>query len=161
MDQHTFQFTYEMYPSIDALAEADANLLRLAIQNTKNAYAPYSHFQVGAMALMANGKMVSGTNQENASYPIGICAERVLLSAASSLYPEVAIESIAISYHNAKGKSDRPITPCGICRQSLVEYEARFKHPIRLILAGEEGRVMVIPKADRLLPFGFSAEDMK
>lgn len=161
MHLHTYQFEYETYPSIADLPEADASLLRMAIQNTKNAYAPYSHFQVGAMARMANGKTVSGTNQENASYPIGICAERVLLSAASSLYPDVAIESIAISYHNANGKSDRPISPCGICRQSLVEYQARFDHPIRLILAGEEGSVMVIPNADRLLPFGFSAEDMK
>ncbi len=161
MHLHKYSFEYETYASINVLPEADAALLRQAILNTKNAYAPYSHFQVGAMAMMANGEMVSGTNQENASYPIGICAERVLLSTASSLYPHVAIESIAISYHNPLGNSDRPITPCGICRQSLVEYQARFKHPIRLILAGEQGAVIVIPQADMLLPFGFSADDMK
>jgi cytidine deaminase len=154
-------FEFEVYDSIDELTLEDAQLFEKAQNNTNIAYAPYSQFQVGAMALLSNGKTVAGTNQENASYPVGLCAERVLLSAASSLYPGIAIETIAISYHNDKGKSIRPITPCGICRQSLVEYETRLKHPIRLILGGMEGKIFIIPKAEMLLPLGFSGEDMK
>jgi cytidine deaminase len=102
-----------------------------------------------------------GTNQENASYPAGICAERTLMSVASTLFPNVAIQTIAISYDNLKGKSDHPISPCGICRQSLVEFQQRTNHPIRIILGGMEGKVQVIENAANLLPFSFSADDLK
>jgi cytidine deaminase len=161
MDQQKYSFDFEVYESIDQLSPQDAQLLRDAQNATKIAYAPYSNFLVGAMALLANGKTMAGSNQENASYPVGLCAERVLLSAVSSVYPGVAIDTIAISYHNDNGKSDRPISPCGMCRQTLVEYENRFDHPIRLILGGEKGKVFIIPKASMLLPFGFSKEDME
>jgi cytidine deaminase len=161
MDQQKYSFDFEVYESIDQLTPQDAQLLRDAQNATKIAYAPYSNFLVGAMALLANGKTMAGSNQENASYPVGLCAERVLLSAVSSVYPGVAIDTIAISYHNDNGKSDRPISPCGMCRQTLVEYENRFDHPIRLILGGEKGKVFIIPKASMLLPFGFSKEDME
>ena len=161
MQKQKLGFEFEEYDSIDELSKEDARLLEEAKKITQTAYAPYSHFQVGAMALLSNGKMVAGSNQENASYPVGICAERVLLSAVSSVYPGVAVETIAISYHNNNGKSDRPITPCGICRQSLVEHESRMNHPIRLILGGMEGKIFIIPKAEMLLPLGFSGEDMK
>ena len=161
MDHQKISFEFEVYDSIDQLTEEDAWLLDEAKNITKIAYAPYSHFQVGAMARLTNGKTVAGSNQENASYPVGLCAERVLLSAASSLYPGVPVDSIAISYHTENGSSNRPITPCGICRQSLVEYESRLQHPIRLILGGMEGKIFIIPKAKMLLPLGFSEEDMK
>jgi cytidine deaminase len=85
----------------------------------------------------------------------------VLLSAASSIYPGIAIETIAISYKNLRGESKHPVSPCGICRQTLAEYQERMKQPIRLILAGEEGKVYIIPQADMLLPLQFSGEDMK
>jgi len=161
MEHKKINFEIEVYESIDQLTKEDGWLLNEAKNVTKIAYAPYSHFQVGAMALLTNGKTVAGSNQENASYPVGLCAERVLLSAASSLYPGVPFESIAISYHNDNGKSDRPITPCGICRQTLVEYETRLQHPIRLILGGMEGKIFIIPKAGMLLPLSFSGDDMK
>ena len=161
MEHQKINFEIEVYESIDQLTKEDAWLLNEAKNITKIAYAPYSHFQVGAMARLTNGKTVAGSNQENASYPVGLCAERVLLSAASSLYPGVPVESIAISYHNDNGKSDRPITPCGICRQTLVEYETRLQHPIRLILGGMEGKIFIIPKAGMLLPLSFSGDDMK
>lgn len=160
MDIQQYGFDFESYNSIDELNKVDADLLRAAQSSINLAYAPYSEFKVGAMALLANGKTVAGSNQENASYPVGICAERVLLSAVSSLYPGIAIQAIAISYHNTNGQSNKPITPCGICRQSLTETETRFQQPIRLILAGETGKVWVIPRASMLLPFGFSGEDM-
>ena len=161
MEHKKINFEIEVYESIDQLTKEDAWLLNEAKNITKIAYAPYSHFQVGAMARLTNGKTVAGSNQENASYPVGLCAERVLLSASSSLYPGVPVESIAISYHNDNGKSDRPITPCGICRQTLVEYETRLQHPIRLILGGMEGKIFIIPKAGMLLPLSFSGDDMK
>ena len=161
MDHQKYSFDFEVYQSIDELAPADAQLLRDAQNITKTAYAPYSNFHVGAMAMLANGKTVAGSNQENASYPVGLCAERTLLSAASSVYPGIPIETIAISYNSDTIKSDRPISPCGICRQTLVEYENRFNHPIRLILGGLKGKIFIIPKASMLLPFGFSSEDMK
>lgn len=156
-----YKFSYEVYDSIEELSEEDAWLLNEAREVTQHAYAPYSHFQVGAIARLANGEIVAGSNQENASFPVGLCAERVLLASASSLYPKVPIESIAVSYQSANGASDHPITPCGICRQALQEFEIRLKHPIRLILGGMEGKVYVIPNATMLLPLGFTNEELK
>ena len=128
---------------------------------TTKAYAPYSKFLVGAVAKLVNGETVSGTNQENASYPVGICAERVLLSAASMLYTDVAIDTIAITYHNLNGESSKPVSPCGMCRQALKEYEERTGQPIRLILAGMTGKVFIIERSTQLLPFSFGGADMK
>ena len=161
MKKEAYNFEFEVYESIGSLAEKDAWLLGEARKVTQHAYAPYSHFQVGAIARLHNGEIVAGSNQENASFPIGLCAERVLLATAASLYPKVAIETIAISYHNDNGKSDHPISPCGICRQSLLEYESRVNHPIRLILGGMEGQVYIIAKAAMLLPLSFTSEDLK
>ena len=161
MNYQEYKLGYEVYADASALKQEDASLLNQAREVTGQAYAPYSAFKVGAVARLANGSLVIGTNQENASFPVGICAERVLLSAAATLHPDVAIESIAISYDNTEGKSNHPISPCGICRQSLHEYEIRVKNPIKLILAGLEGKVYVIPQAGSLLPLSFTSEDMK
>ena len=161
MNHQKISIEFDVYDSIEQLSAEDAALLREAQKATGISYAPYSHFRVGAAALLVNDKTILGSNQENASYPVGICAERVLLSAASSVYPGVPVKTIAISYLNEQGKSDRPISPCGICRQSMVEYETILKHPIRLVLGGMEGKIFVIPQAASLLPFGFSGEDMK
>lgn len=161
MNHQQYKLDYEVYADASALKKEDASLLNQAREVTGQAYAPYSAFKVGAVARLANGAIVIGTNQENASFPVGICAERVLLSAAATLHPGIAIESIAISYDNTKGKSNHPISPCGVCRQSLHEYEIRVKSPIRLILAGLKGDVYVIPQAGSLLPLSFTSEDMK
>jgi cytidine deaminase len=152
---------YQVYDSIDELDTADAELLRKAIAVSAKAYAPYSHFHVGAVAKLTSGEYIHGTNQENASYPVGICAERVLLASASTMFPDVPIETMAISYKSEAVKSDHPIAPCGMCRQSLHEYESRMKHPIRLILGGIEGKIYVIPTVTSLLPFSFSGNDLK
>ena len=160
MNKSSYSFSYEVYNSIDDLNKEDAWLLQHARETSKGAYAPYSKFQVGAAARLINGDIVKGTNQENASYPVGICAERVLLSAAATLHPQVPIESIAVSYRSPSVKSDHPITPCGICRQSLQEYEQRVHNPIRLILGGMEGKVIVIEKASLLLPLSFTSHDL-
>jgi cytidine deaminase len=161
MQKKEFGFTYEVYDSLEELDAGDARLLQEAKDVTRNAYAPYSHFRVGAVAELDNGQRVSGTNQENASYPAGICAERVLLSTASSLYPGISINTLAISYYNENGPSDHPISPCGICRQSLQEFEQRTGKPIRLILGAQEGKVYIIPRTSLLLPFAFTASELK
>lgn len=161
MKEENYQFKFSVYDSINELNNEDASILRKAQEVTAHAYAPYSHFHVGAVAKLSNGEMVAGSNQENASFPVGLCAERVMLAAVSSLYPDVSVESIAISYQSKTISSNHPIAPCGVCRQSLQEYETRMAHPIRLILGGMEGKVHVIPSAGMLLPFSFTNEDMK
>ena len=161
MQKKNIHFSVEVYRSSDELESADASLLTSAREVTQYAYAPYSNFLVGAMARLKNGKTTHGTNQENASYPVGICAERVLLSSIASQYPGQPVDTIAISYNNLAGKSNHPISPCGICRQSLCEYEQRMKHPIRLILSGMEGEVYIVERAEQLMPLSFTANDLQ
>src|SRR5215217_9300807 len=141
MKENKYEFNYKVYNSIEELPEEHQWLLNEAREVTAQAYAPYSNFQVGAVAKLANGEIVAGSNQENASFPVGLCAERVLLASVSSLFPKVPIETIAVSYKSENVKSDHPISPCGICRQSLQEYEARISHPMQLILGGMTGPV--------------------
>lgn len=161
MQVREFSLSYEEYASDAELPATDGALLAAARAATIHAYAPYSHFRVGAAARMQNGEIITGTNQENASYPAGICAERTLLSVAGAQHPGVAIDTLAISYDNEHGPSDRPISPCGICRQSLQEFEQRTGRPVRLILGGREGKVFVIPRASLLLPFAFTGDELK
>lgn len=155
-----FEFAIDVLESIKDLSPLDQELLQKAREVTEQAYAPYSHFHVGAAARLANGEIIIGTNQENASYPIGLCAERVLLSAASSVYPKIPIEAIAISYHNLDGESDHPVAPCGICRQSILEYQERLQQPIRLILGGKSGEIYLLENSELLLPFAFSKKEL-
>ena len=160
MSKQTVSFEFEVYASSAELNEEDRGLLEQARAVTKNAYAPYSHFNVSAVALLANGNTVSGVNLENASYPAGICAEQALLGAVNASAPGVPIKSIAISYLGQQNNNE-PISPCGICRQALTEYEVRTHQPIRLILAGQEGAVYVIPSAQSLLPLAFTGDKLR
>ncbi len=161
MVKEEIKFNIEVYDSSDELNQDDAFLLSEARSVTQFAYAPYSNFQVGAVAKLINGEFVSGTNQENAAYPAGICAERSLLSSAASNHPGVAIKTMAVTYNNLKGESNTPVSPCGICRQVISEFQNRFNQPIRIILSGMEGKVQVIENAGSLLPLAFSADDLK
>lgn len=161
MTNEKYQFDYEVYESIEDLSENDKSLLLKAREVTQKAYAPYSKFHVGAVAILKNGDTVSGTNQENASYPVGICAERVLLASAAMLHADMPIQTMAVTYHNLQGDSSKPVSPCGMCRQSLSEYQSRQKEPIRLILSGMEGKVIVLSNANQLLPFSFGSDDMR
>jgi len=160
MKEHKFEFQYEVYDDTTELRKEDAELLTKARAVTKHAYAPYSNFFVGAVAKLDNGQTVSGTNQENASYPVGICAERVLLGNAATLYPGTGIDSLAISYDSKEVPSDHPISPCGMCRQALIEYETRTEKPIRLILAGQQGKIYIVNTIKFLLPFAFSPDEL-
>lgn len=161
MKENKFEFNYKVYESIEELTEDERWLLNEAREVTAQAYAPYSNFQVGAVAKMVNGEIITGSNQENASFPVGLCAERVLLASISSLFPKIPIETIAISYKSEHQKSDHPISPCGICRQSLQEFESRVNHPIKLVLGGMTGPVYVIDSASRLLPLAFTSEELR
>jgi cytidine deaminase len=161
MKESKFEFNYRVYDSIEELPEEQQWLLNEAREVTEQAYAPYSNFQVGAVARMANGEIVAGSNQENASFPVGLCAERVLLASISSLYPKVPIDTIAVSYKSDHHTSDHPISPCGICRQSLQEFEQRVDHPVQLILGGLTGPVYVIDTARNLLPLAFTREELR
>lgn len=160
MRKHTIQFEYEVFDTIEELKCEDKILLLEARETTTMAYAPYSKFNVGAVAILNNGEIVKGSNQENASYPVGICAERVLLGNAAILFPEVPIKSLYISYHNTVGASNEPISPCGMCRQAISEYEHRTQQKIRLLISGMEGKVYVFEHASLLLPLSFSSVNL-
>ena len=160
MSLKEFKFSFEEFTDDKDLDPLDLELLNKTRIVTKEAYAPYSNFYVGAAALLSNQKIVTATNQENASFPAGICAERVLLSSVVSQYSNIFIDTIAISYNNKNGLSNHPVSPCGICRQSLIEFEKRFNHPIRIILAGQTGKILIIKTAADLLPLSFSGNDL-
>lgn len=161
MKESKFEFNYRVYDNIDELPEEDGEILAAAREVTEQAYAPYSRFQVGAVARLSNGEKVIGSNQENASFPAGLCAERVLLASAASQYPKTPIEAIAISYKSEHQSSDHPISPCGICRQSLQEFETRVNRPVRLILGGMTGPIYVIDSVTKLLPLAFTSEELR
>jgi cytidine deaminase len=160
MQKGQVQFEYEIYNSIEELLPEDKDLLEQARNVTSIAYAPYSKFLVGAAAMLENGAVVKGTNQENASYPVGICAERTLLGTAAMTHTNGPIITMAIAYNNLSGKSDEPVSPCGMCRQSLSEYENRTGKPIRIILSGMEGKVFIIQNIGSLLPFSFNGDHL-
>ena len=160
MTRKEYSFEFEEYSAINDLLPDDASLLAEARALTDIAYAPYSKFRVAAVAMLDNGQIIKGTNQENASYPVGICAERSLMAAAGTLFPGMPIKTMAISYSN-NGNDEHPISPCGMCRQALQEYEERTQTPIRLILSGQSGSVYIIEKASFLLPLAFSGRELK
>jgi cytidine deaminase len=154
MDTGNIEISYKKYNTIDELPESDQVLIKDAKALAKTAYAPYSGFRVASVALMSDGSIVRGTNQENASYPIGLCAERVLLAAASSVAPGQSIVTIAITYESDIVDISAPVAPCGICRQSLLEFESRFQIPMRVLLAGDQ-QVHEFSSVSLLLPLGF------
>lgn len=154
MDSGNIHISYKKYNSIDELPAADQQLVKDAKALAKTAYAPYSGFRVASVALMSDGSIVRGTNQENASYPIGLCAERVLLAAASSVAPGQSIQTIAITYESDTVDTSAPVAPCGICRQSLLEFESRFGQPMRILLAADQ-EIVEFESVSLLLPLGF------
>ena len=136
----------------------EADLLEIAHESAKHAYAPYSHFKVGAAILLKNGHIISGNNQENAVFPSGMCAERVALFYAGSQFPETPISKIAITAIGTEKEVTQPVPPCGSCRQALLEYEIKFGEPIEVIMAGEKGEVFIVKSVKELLPLSFNCE---
>ncbi len=157
MKKQHIGFELLIYQNQNELADSEKRLLEQAVSARKNAYAPYSNFQVGAAVLMENGEVVIGNNQENASYPSGLCAERVAVFQAGALYPGVAILAIAISAASENYVLDTPAGPCGNCRQAIMEYEIKQKSPISLLLQGQEGPVYKCSSLKDLLPLGFGS----
>ena len=144
---------------LDELSEAELQLRLAAIQAADRAYAPYSRFSVGAAALLADGQIVTGSNQENAAYPSGLCAERVALFYAGAAYPEVPVRMLAIVAKTGDGIREH-ISPCGACRQVLLETEQRQREPVKVLLCGRE-KAVLFPSAAALLPLCFGEADLK
>lgn len=150
---HTCRY---MLCSYDELSEQDRQLIDAAKRAIERSYAPYSHFQVGAAVQLADGTIVTGTNQENAAYPSGLCAERTALFYAGSAHPDKAVVALAISAYTGGKFTEVPIAPCGACRQVMLEMEQRHGCPMRILLYGTNAVYVVNGGASALLPLAFS-----
>jgi len=146
---------FSVFESIQELPIEVQNLMLQAVEVRKNAYAPYSKFRVGAALLLDNGKVVLGSNQENAAYPSGLCAERVAVFQAGSIYPDAKILKMAITAASDTNLTTSPIPPCGSCRQSIAEYEIKQETPIAIFFMGETGAIYCSDSLKNLLPFMF------
>ena len=158
------KFTHTISWSImdqNELLPDDLMLVSAAKEATAGSWSPYSGFKVGAALRLDDGTVVTGSNQENAAYPSGLCAERTALFAAGHAHPGKAVLALAIAARNDKGFTGQPITPCGACRQVLAETEQRGGQPIRYILYGTEGTMVIEGGTDSILPFCFGADSMK
>ena len=149
--------TATLFSGISELSSEDKMLMDKAIEARGKAYAPYSKFSVGAALLLENNEIVLGNNQENAAYPSGMCAERVAIWKAGSEYPNVKILKLAISASSSITKVDKPVGPCGACRQSLSEYEIKQKQPLPILFMGEVGEIVKTTSLAALLPFSFDS----
>ena len=145
---------------LEELSPEEQKLIEHSRKMTNNAYAPYSRFFVGAAILLENGEIIMGSNQENAAYPSGLCAERVAIFSASANFPGMKIKAIAVSARSHKNKLDYPVSPCGACRQVLLEYEFNQKESIKLLLSGTSGKIYMVEKVRDLLPLSFTADDL-
>ena len=145
---------------LEELSEEDRQLVEMAVEATNNAYAKYSNFRVGAAVRLENGLLMKGANQENAAFPVTLCAERTAIFAAQANYPEQPITAIAIAAKNENGLLSEPITPCGSCRQVMLEIEDRYKRPLRILLYGQNGDYIVDTVKD-LMPLSFVDASMK
>lgn len=156
MKKLKFNFEYESYDSVTELDTVRQELIQKAVEAAAKAYAPYSNFHVGAAVLLENGEIISGNNQENASYPVGICAERTLLSYVHANFPDQKKKILAITVLD----TDLEASPCGLCRQTIIEYETIQNEPIEIILHNRSGTVLIIPSGAALLPLHFNSESL-
>lgn len=146
---------YILFDSISELDSETQELMNIAIKARKNAYAPYSNFNVGSAILLDNNKIVTGSNQENAAYPSGMCAERVAIYSSGSTYPNNSIIKLAISASSTLKEVVQPVAPCGACRQAISEYEVKQNSPIEIYFMGETGAIIKVNSLKDLLPLGF------
>ncbi|MFY0484015.1 cytidine deaminase [Flavobacterium sp. PLA-1-15] len=146
---------FSVFDELNELPENVKVLMEQAVEIRQKAYAPYSKFRVGAALLLDNGKVVLGSNQENAAYPSGLCAERVAIFQAGAIYPDVKILQMAISATADEKPVTSPIPPCGACRQSIAEYEFKQEYPIEIYFMGETGVIYKSDSLKNLLPFMF------
>ncbi len=149
--------TATIYEDVSELPSDVQILMNKAVEARNQAYAPYSKFKVGAALLLENNQVILGNNQENAAYPSGMCAERVAIWKAGSDYPGVKVKQLVITASSTNTKVDRPVGPCGACRQTLSEYEINQKEPIEIYFMGEVGKVVKTASLLSLLPFSFDS----
>ncbi|MBR5643499.1 MAG: cytidine deaminase [Salinivirgaceae bacterium] len=154
METKHYDISIKSTTNIGELDAKEQELVRRAQNAAGRAYAPYSKFKVGACLLLDNGQMIEGNNQENASYPCGCCAERTALNYANATFPDAKVEAIAISAFNREQLVDEPITPCGICRQALLETEMKNRNSIKVIMNGKR-QTIIAQSASDLLPLAF------
>lgn len=159
MKQLKLEIEYDIC-AFDDLSDEEQMLVKKACDATHNAYARYSHFCVGAAVLLNDGTVVIGANQENAAFPSGLCAERSAIFAAQSNYPDQPIRMLAIAARDGGGLRDKPVSPCGSCRQVVIEMEDRYKQHIEILLYGKSGIYRMHSIKD-LLPFCFTDSDMR
>lgn len=155
MKEITITTQFKVFDSVQDLPNDIQDLMTQAVEVRKNAYAPYSKFRVGVAIFLDNGKIVVGSNQENAAYPSGLCAERVAIFYAGAVYPEAKILKMAITAASDTNQTTAPIPPCGSCRQSIAEYEIRQETPIEIYFMGEIGAIYKSESLKNLLPFMF------
>jgi len=155
MKKITINTSATIYDNIDELSTEDKSLMQEAVEAREKAYAPYSKFKVGAALELENGKIITGNNQESAAYPSGMCAERVAIWKAGSSYPKMKIKKMTISASSQNYKVNKPVGPCGACRQTMLDYEVNQKEPIQIIFMGEFGEVIKTESLVSLLPFSF------
>ena len=156
MTSKEIKIAYLEYGSLDELAPKDRELAEAAIEATEGSYAPYSRFNVGAAVRLDSGLIVKGSNQENAAYPSGLCAERTAMFYASATYPESAMTDIAITASQGGVLCDNPATPCGACRQVMAQYQTKGGKPMGILLVGGK-KIWKFEKVDDLLPLIFDS----
>lgn len=151
-----FQFPF-LHGKKSALPEEIQKLIDRAEAAADKAYAPYSHFKVGAAVLLEDGSVLTGSNHENAAYPAGVCAERAALSTLEMNDKTHRVKAIAVTYHSGD-EHGKPISPCGICRQTILEVQQWQQQPISIYMCSPDGKVIVLEDAGYLLPFSFGSE---
>ena len=156
MTNREIRISYQEYKSIDEMNPEDRELAAEAIKAMQGAYAPYSHFHVGAAVRMSNGQIVRGANQENAAFPSGLCAERTAMFAAGARYPDKDMQSIALAGGVMGRLGSQPATPCGACRQVMAQYQAKSGKPMSVIMISTE-RIWKFEKVDDILPLIFDS----
>lgn len=157
MKSITITSNLDVYNSFEEIPSGIQDLMEAAFEVRNKAYAPYSKFRVGAAILLENGQVITGSNQENASYPSGLCAERTAIYFAGSQFPGVKIKSMAISAKSDLHRMVTPVPPCGACRQAIAEYEINQEAPIEIYFMGESGKVVRSESLKNLLPFAFDS----
>lgn len=156
MDRREINIVYTEFGSLDELSAEDRELALEAVEATRNSYAPYSRFNVGAAVRLDDGTLVTGANQENIAYPSGLCAERTAMFYAAAEYPDIPMKTIAIAASSGGKLCPVPATPCGACRQVMAEYQSRGGHPISIILVGAE-KIWKFSCVDDILPLIFDS----
>jgi len=153
--QKEYSFKFQLFPNWQSLNPEEILLVNKAFEAMDKAYAPYSKFKVGAALLLEDGQIIQGNNQENIAYPSGLCAERVALFHAGAQFPGIAVQIICIVAKGDLMPISQLLSPCGACRQVMLESENRQNKPLRVILVNQDNRTMCINTIQDLLPFGF------